>query len=155
MCHDEDGWCQIPINSFLLEAYEKFPDCWGQWRQRECWEAVSSTHCFHLSAFGENTKLITLRLAIRGLICKWLEKARCCLNACWYERAPSGFFFGGEANSLAHGSGCTVGGPRTLCLFIKGATCLKGLRTPMLKSVDQNTTLNHWQNNTLDDRLNA
>ena len=32
---------------------------------RECWEAVSSTHCFHLSAFGGSTKLITLRLAIK------------------------------------------------------------------------------------------
>jgi len=20
ICHDEDGWCQIPINSFLLEV---------------------------------------------------------------------------------------------------------------------------------------
>ena len=20
MCHDEDGWCQIPIHSFLLEV---------------------------------------------------------------------------------------------------------------------------------------
>jgi len=32
--------------------------------QRECWEAVSSTHSFHLAAFGESTKLIILRLAI-------------------------------------------------------------------------------------------
>jgi len=64
----------------LLEACEKFPDCWGQWRQRECWEAASSTHCFHLSAFGESTKLITLR----GRICNRLEKAHSCLNACWY-----------------------------------------------------------------------
>jgi len=84
MCHNEDGWCQIPINSFLLEACERFPDCWGQWRQRGCWETVCSTHCFHLLAFGEITKLITLRLAIRGLICNWLEKARSCLNACSY-----------------------------------------------------------------------
>jgi len=37
MCHDEDEWCQIPINSFLLEAYDKLPECCGQWRQRECW----------------------------------------------------------------------------------------------------------------------
>jgi len=60
MSHDEDEWCRIPIHSFLLEACEKFSDCWGQWRQRECWEAGSSTHCFHLSAFGESTKFITL-----------------------------------------------------------------------------------------------
>jgi len=69
----------IPINSFLLEACEKFPDCSGQW---EFWELDSSTHCFHLSAFGESTKLITLRLAIGGLVCNWLKKARSCLNAC-------------------------------------------------------------------------
>jgi len=27
MCHYEDGRCQIPIKSFLLESCEKFPDC--------------------------------------------------------------------------------------------------------------------------------
>jgi len=33
---------------------------------------------------------------LKGLICNWLEKARICLNACWYQRAPSGFFLGGQ-----------------------------------------------------------
>jgi len=32
---------------------------------------------------------------LKGLICNWLEKARICLNACWYHRAPS-VFFGGQ-----------------------------------------------------------
>jgi len=27
--------------------------------------SISSTHCFNLSGFGENTKLISLRLAIK------------------------------------------------------------------------------------------
>jgi len=36
-------------------------------KQRECWEAVSSTNCFHLSTFGEKNKLITLILAIKML----------------------------------------------------------------------------------------
>jgi len=29
--HNKGGWChcQIPINLFLLEACDKFPDCWG------------------------------------------------------------------------------------------------------------------------------
>jgi len=72
------------MNSFLLEACERLPDCRGQWMQRGCWEADSSTHCFHLSAFGESTKLATLRLAIRVLICNWLKKARSFLNTCSY-----------------------------------------------------------------------
>jgi len=39
---------------------------YSTWRQRECWESVSSAHWFfHLSVFGESTKLITLRLAIK------------------------------------------------------------------------------------------
>ena len=54
ICHDEDAWCQIPINSFLLEVK-------AEWAL----EAVSSTHWFHLSAFGESTKLLTLRRAIK------------------------------------------------------------------------------------------
>jgi len=39
---------------------------------------------------------------LKGLICNWIEKARICLNACWYWRAPSGFL--GRPNTFSQGS---------------------------------------------------
>jgi len=55
---------------------------------------------------------------LKRLICNWIEKARICLNACWYQRAPSGFFWGAP-NSFSHGS---AGNPSAGALNIRPVT---------------------------------
>jgi len=55
VCHNEDV---VRSNKYVLIRSEGRGSV-------GIWEAVSSTHCFHLLAFGESTKLITLRLTIK------------------------------------------------------------------------------------------
>jgi len=52
--------------------------------------------------------------------------ARCVIKCCLYICLM-------HVQQLPHWRNCTVGGPRTLCLLINWATCLKRLRNPALE----------------------
>ena len=77
---------------------------------------------------------------LKGLICNWIEKARICLNACWYQVAPS-WFLGGP-NSLSHGSACDVPGIWTPIweLLHWGKFARSGFLTHMWPNLNQPNT---------------